>query len=133
MGFSQNSEKRRTVPISLVASSNPVGGDQSRLLVPCSAKAVMVGGEAFERRSVIEVQKVDWERIHHLASHTDFYGALEKTIQDADCLTAQERDELRSSICEEMKDLHAWVAERRLRRREHWFVTDPSVALPSRP
>lgn len=79
---------------------------------------------AVERARAISGQKVDWERIVKLAPNRAFYDAFPKTINDADCLSSDERAELVASISDEMADLEEWVTKRRLRRPEHWFASE---------
>ncbi len=80
--------------------------------------------EAAEQLRAISSQKVDWDRIVDLAPTAALYEALEKTIDDAVCLTVDERAELRNSIADEMADLREWATNRVLRRPEQWFAGD---------
>ena len=81
--------------------------------------------QAAERWRNIGTQKVDWDRLCLLPPDVAMHDALEHTITEADCLTEEERAELRVEIADEMADLREWLTTRRLRRPELWFAEDP--------
>jgi hypothetical protein len=75
---------------------------------------------AAERQREISNQRIDWNAILVMSSR-EMHDALEKSISDAECLSANEKNELRNSIAEELADLREWAINRRLRRPEIWF------------
>lgn len=80
--------------------------------------------QAAERLKNINSQEVDWDRLRLLPPDVAMHDALENTISEADCLTEEERAELRGEIADEMADLREWVTNRRLRRPELWLAGD---------
>ena len=80
--------------------------------------------KAAERLRGIESQKLDWNDISPLAPNPSMYEVIEKAIEAADCMTEEERSQLREAIGEQMSELHEWLFSRRLRHRERWFAKD---------
>ena len=51
-----------------------------------------------------------------------FYRKLEAMVNSATSLSKTERDAVMLEISEELEDLRVWLAERKIRRPERWFV-----------
>ena len=85
-------------------------------------KDLKVHQAASQRLKEITAQKIDWNHLLTIAPNSEFIAKIERVIDSADCLNADEKRDLRSSVAEELEDLREWVINRRLRRPEDWFA-----------
>lgn len=87
-----------------------------------SPEDVRLREETKQKQSRFSDEQIKSNDFYDLSPDMTMYEALISQLESATCLSAQEVQDLKSRVSNELEDLRVWLVNRKIRRPSVWFV-----------